>query len=343
MFEVFASLNDSPRVGGASPAEVVPPVDRKRRCPVATRPRGAFDRPASSTYRALTALSVLLLLLLSATRHAEAVITLGLGELGRTAEYGYGSRGLYLGNSIGDPIVGNWTHMSHPLTNWRFVDMSLYIDEITGDAVISGTMERYAGINGPEPWLVATLSLTDLEFRNPDGTYRDDSGGSYLGGSGGGSYNGGISLTDIQNVAAGIDPFTLQDASGVDGWGFEWVAATMELNNPNGYASTVPLTGWTGLNMPAMNHFNVAELHYDLEFDMLFDAWYVNEEEKALGGFFNVGDTKAPVSLPDDGGGTGTATGSGGAVPEPATYALALLAAGALFLQQLRRRVVERA
>ncbi len=240
---------------------------------------------------------------------ASADIIVSMDGRGAPSTHGFGALGMYIGryNSSGSSFAGSTLNAA--ANNFIWDGMPGTINEITGDFTIQGQQERV--LNG-EIWDV-TINLTDVEYRNPDGTYRD-----------GGNYLGGISFDQLTDLSNGIDPFTGVDHSADSTFGFEWKALTMELDH--GGVSSYPETGWTGLSMPIpWGHFNVAEMHYDAGPGLVFDAWYQNLETDKW--WAEVGDTKANVEFD-----RGTIT----MVPEPGT--LLLLGMGGAFLARKKQK-----
>ena len=103
-----------------------------------------------------------------------------------------------------------------------------------GDATISGLMTRdYHS----EEWRV-TIELSDIEYRETNGDYRDAS-----------NFNDLVDQQTFLDLAEGIDPFSGVDQHIAEDWGFEWKNLSMSLDKM-GNSSSVPEDGWIGYAMP---------------------------------------------------------------------------------------------
>ena len=244
---------------------------------------------------------------------AQATTTLVLSPHNDGSAAGYGYKGLYLaGDFSGGISCAGYTgsQLTHPCTNWTWDNVSMQIDNASGDATISGTMTR--DLNH-EVWGL-TVMLQDAEIKHAGGLYED-----------GGNYSGPISPEMLTALSNGIDPITGQDNSGVGEWGLEWKTLSITLNKM-GNSSSVPETGWQGYAMPDMGHIFVAELHYDgPQHGLTLDAWYKNPHTSS---WYDVGDSKLQAALLDPGPTSG--------VPEPGT--LVVFAFGVAGVAAARRR-----
>lgn len=251
-------------------------------------------------------------------RAANAAIILGVNPLGSPEDYGAGARGLYLGH--------DFTHTTHRLTNFEFQDMVMVINEVTGDAEMSGTMRRRGGPYLERNWEIDSLKLMDVEFKFPNDRYLDDMNYDPVGNA--------LTFEMLRDVANGINPFGGQDWSDISHWGFEWKFLTMDLNQVYG-DSSIPLTDWTGFAMPDMGHQLVAEAHYIEGYGLTFAAWYQNIPAMESGGYYDTGDTKSILSYigrkPDP-----------HVNPAPEPSAIAMAAVGSLMLVVLGYRRVRR-
>lgn len=207
---------------------------------------------------------------LLAPLHAGAAIKLSLSGQGSPSVYGFGAKGLFLG----DDFTSN---LNHPYTNWSWSDVGMTIQN-NGNTTISGSMTRDYNA---EVWGV-NIQLSDIEFRGSNGAYKD-----------GRNWSGSVSEQSFVDLAEGINPFSGVDQSNNSGWGFEWKTLSMTLDKM-GNSSVVPETGWKGFAMPDIGHALVAELHYDGASGLTFEAWYKNPYTNS---WYDVGDTKALASV----------------------------------------------
>ena len=244
--------------------------------------------------------SLVALLCLFASLHAQAAVKLSLSGIGDPSTYGFGAKGLFLGGHFSSNTL------NHPYTNWSWSDVEMTIEE-NGNASISGNMTR--DYNN-ETWGV-NIALSDIEFRRPNGSYKA-----------GGSFGGSVGQQTFLDLAEGINPFSGNDRSGASGWGFEWKNLSLTLDKM-GNNSSVPETGWEGFAMPDMGHPLVAELHYDGDTGLTFEAWYKNPTTNS---WYDVGDTKTIA----------TVNSSSTEVPEP--LGMLLLSAGLLGIRASKRR-----
>ena len=237
-----------------------------------------------NSQKLLTAVLALTGLLLASQVQA-APINLQLSGAG-SAHPGFGNKGLFLGPSF--------SGINDPARNWSWNNVQMTIESTTGDATISGNMTRDFG---SQIWGF-NLSLTDIEYRDSAGVYRD-----------GGSFVGPVTEANFLDLAQGIDPFG--GANGV-GFGFEWRTVSMSLNPNGNNAGSVPTAGWTGFPMPSGTGANYhplsAELHSRSGGGLYYHAWY---KVGTLSNPSFVGDSKAIATIDPS---TPPAT-----VPEPST------------------------
>lgn len=247
---------------------------------------------------------------------AQATATLVLSPHNNGASAGFGYNGLYLGGNFSNPNIScggiTQSQLTHPCTNWTWDNVTMQVGS-NGDATISGTMTRGYHPTSPEVWGLSIL-LQNAEIKHAGGLYEA-----------GGNYSGPISPEMLASLSNGIDPITGQDNSGVGEWGLEWQSLSMTLNKM-GNSSSVPETGWEGYAMPDMGHMLVAELHYDGDNGLTFDAWYQNPYTNS---WYDVGDSKAQAALMNPPGGNTE-------VPEPGT--LGVFVFGAAGIAYVRRR-----
>ncbi len=229
-----------------------------------------------------------------------SAVKLSLSGMGDPADYGFGSRGLFLGGHF-----SSYTR-DHEYTNWSWSDLEMEIAE-DGNATISGNMTRDYN---SEVWGI-NIQLSDIEFKRPNSSYKRS-----------GNWGGNVNQQTFLDLAQGVNPFTGNDRSHKTGWGFEWQSLSMTLDR-NGNNSTVPEEGWEGFAMPGMGHPLVAELHYDGSKGLTFEAWYKNPTTNS---WYDVGDTKA------------LATVESSEVPEP--VGLLLMSLGLVGVRATRRKNV---
>ncbi len=231
--------------------------------------------------------------------HASAAVKLSLSGIGDPSTYGFGAKGLFLGGHFSSSTL------NHQYTNWTWSDVEMTIED-NGNASISGNMTRdYHN----ESWGV-NIALSDIEFRRANGSYKAA-----------GNFGGSVGQQTFLDLATGINPFNGNDISHKSGWGFEWKNLSLTLDK-NGNSSSVPETGWEGFAMPDMGHPLVAELHYDGNTGLTFEAWYKNPTTDS---WYDVGDTKT------------LATVKSSEVPEPA--GMLLLSLGLLGLCAKKRQL----
>ncbi|MEE9412089.1 MAG: hypothetical protein V3V22_03450 [Methylococcales bacterium] len=195
--------------------------------------------------------------MMSVSLSYATTINFDLSGVGNTVN-GFGRDGLYMGPGF------NYGHTS-PKYNWTFNTVSLSIDDVTGDGIISGNMTRNSN---DSVWKV-DINLSDLVVRTgtDSNTMRDD-------------YN-----TSSHNLS---DIFT----SSSNGTGVEWKYLEMTVTQPSGRT-----LAWDGLAMPEIGHENVAEFYFHDNYlnsgidGLMFDAWFQRSDCKYCR--FQVGDSKA--------------------------------------------------
>ncbi len=246
---------------------------------------------------------------------ALADITLNLSGYADTdgAKTGrYGDTGLYLGPDFNFPTWDTGPFNSkngyREFFNWRWDDVKMTIFDgnndggaSAGDAIISGTMTRMVDVmdNVNRQWGI-TMELSNLKYKDSNG---------------------------VIDVNPTYDDQIINDLStnpeGSTGYGYEWMTLALTLTPYPGYSGGVDPTGWIGLAMPNLGHHNVAELHFDSNRGVTFEAWYSNPTTSNKT-WYNVGDTKADVDLI--------------VVPVPSAAGLGLLALGGLGLFNYSRK-----
>lgn len=284
--------------------------------------RYVVSRAASP--RALIAALAMLCLLLG-SRPAAADIVLELKKSRNAWNAGTGGYGLYLGN--------DFTRAGHDRTNFVFKDIEMVIDENTGDVEISGTMRRRGGPRETRNWMIDCLNLENIEFKAPSGLYKNDGSPAF---SADGRYDpssNALTADMFADFMAGKNPFGSEDWSDLSGWGFEWefLDMTLDLVDPTA-TSEISEYGWTGFAMPDMGHRFAAELHYNAQGGLTFEAWYKHIGARNSGGYYNTGDTKSRANF------VGTIPITNNSVPEPSTFVLASAGVLSLMAISLGRR-----
>jgi hypothetical protein len=179
---------------------------------------------------------------LAAAQVHSAPLQFDLSGLGMDVPSNYvGRDGLYVGTSF--------DYYNYPGNNWTFQDVKLSIDQITGAASMTGSMNRNRDNSS---WTINT-TLNDLVIRT---------------GVGAG--------TTRQDFNAGSDNLSTLLSSTTNGTGVEWKSLDMTLSNGS--------SSWDfgGFAMPALGHLNVADLFFRSNFGgatgLIFDAWYKSDE-----------------------------------------------------------------
>lgn len=236
-----------------------------------------------------------------------AISTLSL--VGTSHAYTYNIK-LTPASNLADNFVGKFGFFASdnvyrdyktPKYNFTFLDnMIMAIDNVTGNATITGSMRNNANAN--DTWTF-NMSLNGLIFKDRNGQF----------------FHGNTKPYDqmINDILAIPSAYTNQ-TNGQGGYGIEWASSQLTISDlASGSAFTGPTT-YVGKNDPAASHNNVAELQ-NWQGRLYFGAWWMGAnspswfaDTKAWG--TNLGFDKPPVLPPVN------------PVPEPTSMALLALA-----------------
>jgi len=84
-----------------------------------------------------------------------------------------------------------------------------------------------------------------------------------------------MNLTGLKHAGTNTDATFSMDMLDSPSAGYDWEA--LELTLTYAGSSVVPRENWIGLTMPDIGHVNVAEIRFDDEGRLMFDAWYQHE------------------------------------------------------------------